>query len=188
LVQLAGSMEPSGLPQRSRRASCRRKKWVNKNHCRALNMIPAKKGSRIWHGIGANGRLRVTRIDSHGAGKPVASGTAKRIAQQLGFSTTAKPMMEPMITVNLAGELLSRFGKRSFQVPWKDGMTIAGLLKELATRQDPWFGKLLHNQNDPEYGPILVLYDGRSLHLPEDGDQQLAPGDLLFLLPPILGG
>lgn len=97
-------------------------------------------------------------------------------------------MLKPTIIVILGGELLSRFGKRSFQVPWIDGMTIAGLFKELARREDPWFGQLLDNQNDPEYGPILLLHDGRSLHLPEDSERRLAPGDVVFLLPSILGG
>lgn len=53
--------------------------------CRSLGMKPAKKGSQIWRGIGPDGRFRQTRIDSHGAGRPLASGTAKAVARQLGF-------------------------------------------------------------------------------------------------------
>lgn len=55
--------------------------------CKALNMSVAKKGSQIWRGIGPDGRFRQTRVDSHGPGKTLASGTAKRVAQQLGFAT-----------------------------------------------------------------------------------------------------
>lgn len=55
--------------------------------CRALGLKPAKKGSNIWRGLGADGRFRQTRIDSHGPSRPVASGTAKAIARQLGFET-----------------------------------------------------------------------------------------------------
>lgn len=55
--------------------------------CRALNMQPAKKGSQIWRGIGPDGLFRQTRIDSHGPGRLVASGTAKAMARQLGFAS-----------------------------------------------------------------------------------------------------
>lgn len=53
--------------------------------CRSLNMHPAKKGSQWWRGIGPDGRYRQTRIDSHGPGRPLASGTAKAVARQLLF-------------------------------------------------------------------------------------------------------
>lgn len=53
--------------------------------CRALGLQPARKGSQVWRGIGRDGQFRQTRIDSHGPGRPVATGTAKRIASQLLF-------------------------------------------------------------------------------------------------------
>lgn len=55
--------------------------------CRALRMAPAKKGSQVWRGTGLDGKYRQTRIDSHGAGKAVAAGTAKAIARQLLFGS-----------------------------------------------------------------------------------------------------
>lgn len=54
--------------------------------CKALHMYPARKGSQIWRGIGPDGQFRQTRIDSHGAGRTLAVGTAKRVAAQLGFN------------------------------------------------------------------------------------------------------
>jgi hypothetical protein len=53
--------------------------------CRSLDMEPVKKGSRFWQGFGPDGRFRRTRIDSHGSGRPVATGTARRMAEQLLF-------------------------------------------------------------------------------------------------------
>lgn len=55
--------------------------------CRALGMSPAKKGSQIWRGVGTDGVFRQTRIDSHGDGVVVATGTARRMAGQLGFTS-----------------------------------------------------------------------------------------------------
>lgn len=48
-------------------------------------MRPARPSNRLWQGLGRDGVFRQTMIYSHGAGKPVATGTAKPIAQQLGF-------------------------------------------------------------------------------------------------------
>ena len=53
--------------------------------CRSLRMLPRGKGSRYWVGIGPDGRARRTRLDSHGLGRVVATGTASRIARQLLF-------------------------------------------------------------------------------------------------------
>ena len=53
--------------------------------CRSLSMRPAKPGSRLWQGLTKDGSFRQTLIHSHGSGKSIATGTAKRIAQQLGF-------------------------------------------------------------------------------------------------------
>jgi hypothetical protein len=58
--------------------------------CRALKMSPAKKGSQIWRGMGPDGGFRQTRIDSHGSGKTLATGAAKRVAQQLGLQQWKK--------------------------------------------------------------------------------------------------
>lgn len=55
--------------------------------CRSLGMRPVAKGSRVWRGIGPDGKFRQTRIHSHGPGKPVAKGTAKAIARDLLFDT-----------------------------------------------------------------------------------------------------
>lgn len=55
--------------------------------CHSLKMEPAKKGSLIWRGLGPDGKFRMTRIDSHRSGKALATGTAKRVAVQLGFNT-----------------------------------------------------------------------------------------------------
>lgn len=54
--------------------------------CRALNMQPKGNG-RYWTVIGPDGVVRWTKIDSHGPGGVLATGTASRIAHQLGFST-----------------------------------------------------------------------------------------------------
>lgn len=54
--------------------------------CRSLGMEPAKKGSSFWRGIGPDGQFRQTKIDSHGPGKPLKTGTVRAIARQLGFA------------------------------------------------------------------------------------------------------
>ena len=53
--------------------------------CRSFRMKQVKTGSRFWEGTGPDGRFRRTQIHSHGGGKPVATGTARRIADQLLF-------------------------------------------------------------------------------------------------------
>lgn len=55
--------------------------------CRALKMEPVIKSGKTWRGIDSDGRFRQTYIHSHGGGKPVADGTAKRIADQLYFDS-----------------------------------------------------------------------------------------------------
>lgn len=55
--------------------------------CRALGMKPATKGSQFWRGMGPDGVFRQTRIDSHGDGRAVATGTASKMAKQLGFAS-----------------------------------------------------------------------------------------------------
>lgn len=52
--------------------------------CRSLGM-ERRKSSSIWRGIGPDGKFRQTAIHYHGRGDVVAKGTAKAIAQQLGF-------------------------------------------------------------------------------------------------------
>lgn len=54
--------------------------------CHSLGMQPARKGSSHWVGIGLDGTIRRTKVDSHGLGREIATGTARRIARQLGFS------------------------------------------------------------------------------------------------------
>lgn len=53
--------------------------------CKSFGMKPVKKGSRFWEGFGSDGKFRRTQIHSHGSGGPVATGTARRIADQLLF-------------------------------------------------------------------------------------------------------
>lgn len=58
-----------------------------KRICQALGMSPAKKGSKTWRGIGTDGVFRQTQIHSHGDGDVVATGIARRMAEQLGFAS-----------------------------------------------------------------------------------------------------
>jgi len=57
--------------------------------CRSLNMTPVRSGHRVWRGIGPDWQLRVTIIHSHGAGRELATGTARKIAKQLLFHDLA---------------------------------------------------------------------------------------------------
>lgn len=50
-----------------------------------LNMEPLKKGSKIFGGIGKDGKWRTCKFDFHSDNKIVAAGTAKIIAKSLGF-------------------------------------------------------------------------------------------------------
>jgi len=51
-------------------------------------MVPARKGSSTYVGIGRDGRLRRCYFHYHAEGVQVATGTAAAIARQLGFSST----------------------------------------------------------------------------------------------------
>jgi hypothetical protein len=55
--------------------------------CIALGMSPIKPGSKVWRGLGFDGRYRQTQVHSHGAGRSVATGTAKKLARDLHFRT-----------------------------------------------------------------------------------------------------
>ncbi|NPV79440.1 MAG: hypothetical protein HPY52_04060 [Firmicutes bacterium] len=48
-------------------------------------MVPLKKGSTIYGGIGTNGIFRTCKFDYHSDRTPVASGTASAIARALKF-------------------------------------------------------------------------------------------------------
>ena len=50
-----------------------------------LNMEPLKKGSKIFGGIGKDGKWRTCKFGFHSDNKAVATGTAKIIAKSLGF-------------------------------------------------------------------------------------------------------
>ncbi|MHB1254505.1 MAG: hypothetical protein ACYCZ1_10135 [Candidatus Humimicrobiaceae bacterium] len=50
-----------------------------------LNMEPFKKGSKIFGGIGKDGKWRTCKFDFHGDNKIVAIGTARIIAKSLGY-------------------------------------------------------------------------------------------------------
>ena len=52
---------------------------------RYLNMLPARKGSKIYLGIWRDGVLRRCYFHYHSDRSPVATGTAHAIASQLGF-------------------------------------------------------------------------------------------------------
>lgn len=54
--------------------------------CRALGMRNTGKGP-IWKGLGRDGVFRRLCLHSHGPGRPVATGTVRAFARQLGFQT-----------------------------------------------------------------------------------------------------
>lgn len=60
-----------------------------KRICAAKRLV-RQPGSNVWRGIDRGGTPRVVAIHSHGDGDELATGTAKRIAQQLGFRTLAE--------------------------------------------------------------------------------------------------
>ncbi|MGE5527755.1 MAG: hypothetical protein ACM3X6_01250 [Patescibacteria group bacterium] len=53
---------------------------------RQFNMRPAARGSRTYYGVGRDGILRRCYFHYHSDATPVAAGTAKAIAAQLGFA------------------------------------------------------------------------------------------------------
>lgn len=54
--------------------------------CGHFNMKQSR-GSQIYAGMGHDGNYRMVRVDVHGRGDDVRSGSAKRMAQQFGFHT-----------------------------------------------------------------------------------------------------
>ena len=50
-----------------------------------LNMEPLKKGSKIFGGIGKDGKWRTCKFDFHSDNKIVSIGTARIIAKSLGY-------------------------------------------------------------------------------------------------------
>lgn len=54
--------------------------------CTTLGLARVDK-SMVWRGVGSDGKFRQTRIDSHGLGRPLATGTAHVIAKQLRFES-----------------------------------------------------------------------------------------------------
>lgn len=54
--------------------------------CRSLGWVEIP-GRRIWRYAGRDSASRQLSFHSHGAGRPVAPGTAKSMARELGFRT-----------------------------------------------------------------------------------------------------
>ncbi len=55
-----------------------------------LNMVPLRKGSNIYGGVGPDGVFRTCKFDYHKDHEQVATGTAKVIAASLQFHDLAE--------------------------------------------------------------------------------------------------
>ncbi len=64
-----------------------------------FNMVPCKKGSNLYAGVGNDGKYRTCKLDFHAAGEMVAAGTANKMAKDLHFENVQalKDYMEKVL-------------------------------------------------------------------------------------------
>jgi hypothetical protein len=64
-----------------------------------FNMTRKRKGGTIYAGLGNDGRYRTCKLDFHAGGKPVAQGTATKMAKDLFFESVEE--MKEYLDINL---------------------------------------------------------------------------------------
>ena len=93
------------------------------------------------------------------------------------------------VTVVLVGAARELFGRPSYTVDLKPGMTIRGLFEELSRSSGPGFeGKIYDVHNGRMNEHIVVFINSREIRSLEGLDTRLKEGDVITILPPMAGG
>ena len=93
------------------------------------------------------------------------------------------------IHVNVVGAAASVFGRRSYAVEARPGMTLRDLFCELSRDAGPGFKAKVY---DPGKGTLnehlAVFVNAREARTLRGPDTALAPGDVVTIMPPMAGG
>ena len=97
--------------------------------------------------------------------------------------------MSDKITVNVIGAAATVFGRRSYEVDARPGMTLRDLLEALAADAGPGYREKVY---DPATGRmnehLIVFVNSREARSLGGLEARLWPGDVVTVMPPMAGG
>jgi molybdopterin converting factor small subunit len=97
--------------------------------------------------------------------------------------------MPGKIKVNIVGSAATVFGRRSFEIDARPGMTLRDLLVQLSLEGRPDFRENVYDRDTGKMNEYVTMFvnsrEARSLQGP---DTPLMPGDVVTIMPPMAGG
>lgn len=103
-------------------------------------------------------------------------------------AVAAGVVRSPRLEIALANGLDVVLGlEPSLTLDVPPGWSLRQLFEHLAAAVHPWFGRLAADPRAGQ-GRVMVVYNDRSLRLPDDLDVSVGGGGELWLLLPMMGG
>jgi molybdopterin synthase sulfur carrier subunit len=97
--------------------------------------------------------------------------------------------MSGTIKVNIVGSAASIFGRRSYEMDARKGMTLRDLLTRLSLDTGPGYAENVYDRVTGRMNEHISVFvnsrEARSLRGP---DTPLEPGDVVTIMPPMAGG